>query len=200
MKTDQAMQVLEPDRNSLDFRYTRRLQPDPSGGYTATIHEFPGCIAEGDTAEEALANLETTALSWIEAAEANNYPVAKPVDYEGCSGKIALRISRRLHQLAAERADLEGVSLNQFIGNSLAYYLGQQDAWAKVTKEMDKTVQSTLSAIHASLYYIRNQPSAQNYIYANPGAYIKSEVRDASSYAGAFILAKKALQPIYVSS
>lgn len=198
MKTDLVMQFTEHDRDSLDFRYTRRLQPDPSGGYTATIHEFPGCIAEGDTAEEALANLEATALSWILSAEENNYPVAKPVDYEGCSGKIALRISRRIHQLAAERADLEGVSLNQFIGNSLAYYLGQQDGWTKVTNEIDKTVKSTLSAMYASMYYMQKQPSTHTYIQAKPEC-IETEIKDVSSFQGAFVLAHASFHPIHVS-
>jgi hypothetical protein len=36
--------------------YVRRLLPDEQlGGYTAYIHEFPGCVAEGDTADEAIA-------------------------------------------------------------------------------------------------------------------------------------------------
>ena len=26
--------------------YMRRLLPDEQGGYTAYIHEFPGCVAE----------------------------------------------------------------------------------------------------------------------------------------------------------
>lgn len=196
MKTDLVMQPKEHDRDSLDFRYTRRLQPDPSGGYTATIHEFPGCIAEGDTADEALANLEATALSWISAAEANNYPVAKPVDYEGCSGKIALRISRRLHQLAAERAELEGVSLNQFIGNSLAYYLGQQDGWAKVTKEIENTVQSTLNAIYASMHYIKKQPSTQSYVSVPP--VWTAELQQPSPFFGMVVFAQEKSQPIHL--
>lgn len=137
------------DFANLDERYVRRLSPDPSGGYTATIHEFPGCIAEGDTADEALSNLEQTALSWIRSATANGYPVAPPVDYEGASGKIALRISRRLHQLAAERADLEGVSLNQFIGNALANYLGQQDGMQRLAMELHRAVQQNLYYFYA---------------------------------------------------
>jgi len=32
------------------------------------ITEFPGCITEGDSAEEALMNLESAAESWVEAA------------------------------------------------------------------------------------------------------------------------------------
>ena len=38
-------------------RYTVLLTPDPDeGGYTVTVPALPGCITEGDTLEEALAN------------------------------------------------------------------------------------------------------------------------------------------------
>lgn len=164
MTTEQAVQVHGHDCSPLDSRYVRRLQPDPSGGYTATIHEFPGCIAEGDTAEEALANLESTAQSWILSAEANGYPVAPPVDFDGASGKVALRISRRLHQLAAERADMEGVSLNQFIGNALASYLGQKDSMERLVKELDATLQRTLQVVYASMHSVQVLRSTGHYI------------------------------------
>lgn len=111
----------------LNLRYVRRLVPDEGGGYTASIHEFPGCIAEGDTADEALANLDQAALAWIAAARESGYRVCEPLDFEGASGKIALRISKRMHQQAAERAELEGTSLNQLIAVAIASYLGQQD-------------------------------------------------------------------------
>lgn len=152
--TNQAM-----DAHQLDARYVRRLTPDPSGGFTATIHEFPGCIAEGDTAEEALRNLEETAASWMRSATANGYPVQAPVDYEGASGKVALRISKRLHQLAAERADLEGVSLNQFIGNALANYLGQQDGMQRMATHLEKCLAQGMHAIYANIYTARREQS-----------------------------------------
>lgn len=137
--------------SALDPRYVRRLTPDPAGGYTATIHELPGCIAEGDTAEEALAQLESVAQSWMESAMANGYPISPPVDYDGASGKVALRISRRLHQLAAERADLEGVSLNQFIGNALASYIGQQDGMRRMAQELETALSKSLSAAYVQI-------------------------------------------------
>ena len=111
---------------ALNKPYARKLTPDETGGYVATIHEFPGCIAYGATPDEAIRKLEDVAESWLEAATESNYSVPEPANYESASGRIALRISRRVHQLAAERADLEGTSLNQFIATALASYLGQQ--------------------------------------------------------------------------
>lgn len=147
---------------TLDARYVRRLMPDPSGGFTATIHEFPGCIAEGDTAEEALEQLESVAYSWMESALANGYPITPPIDYEGASGKIALRISRRLHQLAAERAALEGTSLNQFIGNAVASYLGQQDGMRRLTKQLEHALESSMRAFYVTLYDTRIRREASS--------------------------------------
>lgn len=146
----------------LDARYVRRLMPDPSGGFTATIHELPGCIAEGDTAEEALEQLEAVAHSWMESAAANGYPITPPIDYEGASGKIALRISRRLHQLAAERAALEGTSLNQFIGNAVASYLGQQDGMRRMAKQLEHALASSMHAVYVTLYDARIRREASS--------------------------------------
>lgn len=147
---------------TLDARYVRRLMPDPSGGFTATIHELPGCIAEGDTAEQALEQLESVAHSWMASATANGYPITPPIDYEGASGKIALRISRRLHQLAAERAALEGVSLNQFIGNALASYLGQQDGMRHLAKQLEHALASSMHAFYVTLYDTRIRREASS--------------------------------------
>ncbi len=130
----------------LDPRYIRRLVPDEAGGYTASIHEFPGCIAEGDTAEEALQNLEKAAASWIASAIETGYKVAEPLDFEGASGKIALRIPRHIHRLAAERAALEGTSLNQLISVALASYLGQQDGLAKSMGALKQAITSLCDA------------------------------------------------------
>lgn len=115
--------------------YARKLMPDETGGYVATIHEFPGCMGYGNTAEEAIMKLEAAAETWIDAALATNYPIPEPVNYDSASGKIALRISRRLHQIAAERADLEATSVNQLIAVALATYLGQQ-------RGLDKSIAS----------------------------------------------------------
>lgn len=128
--------------------YSRKLTPDPSGGYVATIHEFPGCVAHGESADEALSNLSEAAESWIEAAIETGFSIPDPANYDSSSGKIALRMSRRLHQIATERADLEGVSLNQFISGALASYLGQKSgidtAIAAATEKLNEVCSNFL--------------------------------------------------------
>ena len=112
----------------LPSAYTRRLTVDPDGGYVATVHEFPGCIGFGRSGDDALSSLDDAAGSWIEAQLAAGEKLPEPANYESCSGKIALRISRRLHIQAAERAELEGTSLNQLIATAVARYLAVSSA------------------------------------------------------------------------
>jgi len=41
------------------------LEPSEDGGYTALVPALPGCISEGDTVEEALANIrEAISYTW----------------------------------------------------------------------------------------------------------------------------------------
>jgi len=109
--------------------YTRRLTPEPEGGYSASIHELPGCFAEGDSADDALTALEAAAKAWIAAAIETGRPVPRPVDVSEYSGKIALRMPRSLHRIAAERASMEGCSLNQLLVTAISHYLGQRDGF-----------------------------------------------------------------------
>lgn len=64
--------------NILKQRYTREIAPDPNGGFSTRIVEFPGCFAEGETVNEALENLDRAAVSWVEATLKQGLPVPPP--------------------------------------------------------------------------------------------------------------------------
>jgi predicted RNase H-like HicB family nuclease len=110
--------------------YVRRLLPDPDGGYTVTVREFPGCVAEGNSAEEALANFDAAAASWIAAATAGGYEIAQPVEPPLYSGRVALRIPGGLHQDIANLAELDECSINQLLGVAIAEYVGRRQGLA----------------------------------------------------------------------
>jgi predicted RNase H-like HicB family nuclease len=42
------------------------LIPDETGGYTVEVPSLPGCISEGDTLDEALANIKEAIELYIE--------------------------------------------------------------------------------------------------------------------------------------
>ncbi|MFB3882129.1 MAG: type II toxin-antitoxin system HicB family antitoxin [Armatimonadota bacterium] len=42
------------------------LEPSEEGGYTALVPSLPGCISEGDTAEEAMDNIREAIELYLE--------------------------------------------------------------------------------------------------------------------------------------
>ena len=54
------------------------LSAEDGGGYIAVAPELPGCMSDGETPEEALANAYDAIGCWIEAAEELGHPVPQP--------------------------------------------------------------------------------------------------------------------------
>ena len=104
--------------------YARLVLPDGDGGYAAEIVEFPGCIAIGSTAAEALENLDSVGVDWIETALEQGQNIPEPIDAAGFSGKFVLRMAKSLHKKATLFAERDGVSLNQFIVTCVAERIG----------------------------------------------------------------------------
>ena len=121
--TERQMSAAAP-AEYLKRPYGRVVVPEPDGTFRAEIMEFPGCIATGDTAAEALASLENVAESWLEATIARGQHVPEPMEGGGFSGKLVVRLGRDLHRRAAHMAANEDVSLNQFIVSSVAEHVG----------------------------------------------------------------------------
>ena len=121
--------------------YSRILIPDEeSGTYTAVILEFPGCIAQGDTPQEAYEHLEDAAKEWIEAALDLKQEIPSPSQSLSFGGKVLLRLPKSLHRQSALIAEKEGVSLNQFIVSALAEKVGAFTLYDKLTKKMDQRI------------------------------------------------------------
>lgn len=45
------------------------LEPSDEGGYTAIVPALPGCISEGNTRDEALANIQEAVRLYLEPVE-----------------------------------------------------------------------------------------------------------------------------------
>src|SRR2546425_898417 len=88
--------------------YARIFVRDEDGTYGAWVLEFPGCYAGGETAEEAMENLEETMVSWAEGELELGRELPKPWDYLEYSGRVTLRILPSLHERATKLAALEG--------------------------------------------------------------------------------------------
>ena len=62
-----AVSALPDRRNPVKFRVV--LEPSEEGGFTAVVPVLPGCISEGDTREEALANVREAITIYLEPVE-----------------------------------------------------------------------------------------------------------------------------------
>ena len=51
---------------------------DEDDAYVAEIPELPGCMADGSTYQEALANAEVVIHEWIETAKELGRPITEP--------------------------------------------------------------------------------------------------------------------------
>ncbi len=58
--------------------HIRPLTEQEGGGYLATVPELPGCKSDGETQQEALANVLDAIGCWIEAAEEMGRTVPPP--------------------------------------------------------------------------------------------------------------------------
>lgn len=45
------------------------LEPSPEGGFTVHVPSLPGCISEGDSREEALANIREAIVLYLESVD-----------------------------------------------------------------------------------------------------------------------------------
>jgi antitoxin HicB len=114
----------------LELPYTIMLQPDADEdghhGFVAEVRELPGCISQGENAEEAVANVHDAMAGWLSVALEDGRQIPEPREPGSYSGKFLLRIPRTLHEVLAHRAEEEGVSLNQFVSAALAYVAGER--------------------------------------------------------------------------
>ena len=54
------------------------LSEEDGGGYLATVPELPGCMSDGETRAEALANVEDAIATWLHCARKHGDPIPAP--------------------------------------------------------------------------------------------------------------------------
>jgi predicted RNase H-like HicB family nuclease len=68
----------KPLERYLGLEYPALLVAEPEGGYTALHPDLKGCVAVGETREEALANLEEARRLWLETAHERGDQIPLP--------------------------------------------------------------------------------------------------------------------------
>jgi len=60
------------------IKYQVVLIPQEEGGYTAIVPALPGCISQGETEKEALANIKDAITGWLVVARKRKLFIPNP--------------------------------------------------------------------------------------------------------------------------
>ncbi|HEY9883423.1 MAG TPA: type II toxin-antitoxin system HicB family antitoxin [Thermosynechococcaceae cyanobacterium] len=78
------MPTKQASRESLEhyfnLHYPITVYPEPEGGYVALIKDLPGCITQGETPDEIMANIEEARQLWIETVYEHGGEIPLPSD------------------------------------------------------------------------------------------------------------------------
>lgn len=113
--------------NVHDYPITiRPLSKEEGGGYLAEAPDLVGCIADGETPEEAMHEIESAITAWIKTAKEFGDAIPKPSLSSQYSGQWRIRVPKHLHAALVFQAKTEGVSLNMLAATLLAEGVGRK--------------------------------------------------------------------------
>jgi predicted HicB family RNase H-like nuclease len=104
---------------------------DDDDGYIAVSPEFPRLSGFGKTAEAALAELRGVLEEAVEQYKEEGWPLPVPQTQGEHSGQFRVRVAKSLHSALAQRAELEGISMNSLVSQYLARGLGHDAALSR---------------------------------------------------------------------
>lgn len=104
----------------------RPLSEEDGSGYLIEYPDLPGCISDGETPEEAIANGRDAVKSYLSSCR--KYGDKVPAPGRSTSGQWRQRVPKSLHSRLVTRAEQEGVSLNTLVTAMIAEGLGKRKA------------------------------------------------------------------------
>jgi antitoxin HicB len=114
-------------RSTDEYRVTiRPLSKEEGGGYLAEYPEIPGCMSDGETIEEAIANGRQALRDCLEVFKESGRKAPKP-GVEAAQWRQ--RLPRTLYLKLTEQARVEGVSINSLVTAMIAEAIGAR--WAR---------------------------------------------------------------------
>lgn len=105
------------------------LTEEDGGGYLITFPDLPGCMSDGETEVEALANARDAFSAWMSARADMGKPIPKPTRHGETAEPVRLmqRLPRSLHASLVARAKAEGTSMNTLVTMLLAEGIGRRN-------------------------------------------------------------------------
>lgn len=126
----------------------RENDPD-NPGWVARVVELPGCITQADTFEELEVMISEAKELWLETALEDGVEIPEPRPAETYSGKFVARVPKSLHRKLVKTAELEGVSLNQYINVALSSAVSKNAAGLNSGKAEPFSNENASHAKHA---------------------------------------------------
>ena len=115
------------------FKYSINLTwSDEDNCYVATVSEFPGLSAFGDTPEEAIEEAKIAVEGFLKVYKEDGCQIPEPEILKPFSGQTRLRLPKSLHAALSQEALKEGASLNSYI----VYLLSERHVSKKLEKEL----------------------------------------------------------------
>lgn len=114
-------------RRKLDqYQFTvRPLSKEEGGGYLVEYPDIPGCMSDGETIDEAIANGREALRDCIEVFSESGRKIPKP----GIApAQWRQRVPRTLYSKLTRQAANEGVSINSFVTAIIAEAIGAKKA------------------------------------------------------------------------
>jgi antitoxin HicB len=96
----------------------RPLSEADGGGYLITFPDYPGCMADGETPEEAITEGRDALASYVRTLSDLARPI--PSASEKPESGWAEQIAEKVRQALAERADAEGTSVGALVAKLVA--------------------------------------------------------------------------------
>ena len=112
---------------SLDaYQFTvRPLSKEEGGGYLVEYPDIPGCMSDGETVEEAIANGREALRDCVAVLQESGRKAPKPgID----AAQWRQRLPRTLYSKLTVQAENEGVSINSFVTAIIAEAIGARQA------------------------------------------------------------------------
>ncbi len=97
-----------------------RRDEEEESYWVCEIPDLPGCVADGETPDEAIESLSEAKRLWIGARLEHGHRVPEPTNARGYSGRLLLRMPKSLHRKLAAQSRREGSSLNMYVVSLLS--------------------------------------------------------------------------------
>lgn len=153
------------DVKALD--YPVRIEYDDEDGlFVADFVDLPGCSATGSTVPEAYERAQEAKVEWLRVTLEQGLPVPMPSKTRGYGGRILVRLPVSLHAILADRARINGVSLNQYLVHLLsAGAMGDQvtSKLEAVTGRLRNIENRLAAAQHLDVRHVRPKPERKRH-------------------------------------